>query len=109
ETGRTHQIRIHLAEAGHAVCGEKVYTKRRDGTDMPSTGNCPRLFLHAAELGFMHPATGKEMHWAMPLPADLNDVLTTLRATPPTRRRDRRRCQAGPDNPRRAPRPAWPR
>jgi 23S rRNA pseudouridine1911/1915/1917 synthase len=79
ETGRTHQIRIHLAEAGHPVGGEKVYTKRRDGTEMPDASGAPRLFLHAAELGFMHPATGKEMHWSMPLPADLESVLTRLR------------------------------
>jgi 23S rRNA pseudouridine1911/1915/1917 synthase len=83
ETGRTHQIRIHLAEAGHPVCGEKVYTKRRDGTEIADPRICPRLFLHAAELGFMHPATGTEMHWTMPLPADLNDVLTRLRANRP--------------------------
>jgi 23S rRNA pseudouridine1911/1915/1917 synthase len=82
ETGRTHQIRIHLAEASHPVCGEKVYTKRRDGSEMSSTGDCPRLFLHAAELGFKHPATGKEMHWLMPLPPDLEAVLAPLRRTP---------------------------
>src|SRR5262245_17596017 len=57
ETGRTHQIRIHLAEAGHPVCGEKVYTKRRDGTEMDDASGSPRLFLHAAELGFMHPGS----------------------------------------------------
>src|SRR5262249_51146313 len=81
ETGRTHQIRIHLAEAGHPVCGEKVYTKRRDGSEMNDASGSPRLFLHAAELGFTHPTTGKEMHWSMPLPSDLNAVLIRLRST----------------------------
>jgi 23S rRNA pseudouridine1911/1915/1917 synthase len=79
ETGRTHQIRIHLAEAGHPVCGEKVYRRRLDGTEMPDAGGCARLFLHAAELGFMHPADGKEMHWKMELPKDLEQVLRRLR------------------------------
>jgi 23S rRNA pseudouridine1911/1915/1917 synthase len=78
ETGRTHQIRIHLAEAGHPVCGEKVYTKRRDGSETPDASGAPRLFLHAAELGFQHPATGTEMHWTMPLPPDLDAVLKRI-------------------------------
>lgn len=79
ETGRTHQIRIHLAEAGHPVCGEKVYTKRRDGSEMADPSGSPRLFLHAAELGFNHPATGQYMHWSMPLPPELEMVLQRLR------------------------------
>jgi 23S rRNA pseudouridine1911/1915/1917 synthase len=74
ETGRTHQIRIHLAELGHPVCGEKVYGTRAD------TSGAPRLALHAAELGFRHPATGEEMRWAMPLPADLESFLLRLRS-----------------------------
>src|SRR6516162_1239239 len=57
ETGRTHQIRIHLAEAGHPICGEKVYNRRVDGQSVPDSSDSPRLFLHAAELGFQHPVT----------------------------------------------------
>ncbi|MCX7701244.1 MAG: RluA family pseudouridine synthase [Gemmataceae bacterium] len=79
ETGRTHQIRIHLAEAGHPVCGDKVYVHRPDGTVLPDPSGCPRLFLHATELGFCHPATGEAMHWSMPLPDDLQSVLIRLR------------------------------
>ena len=79
ETGRTHQIRIHLAEAGHPVCGETVYNRRPDGTVIPDTSGAPRLALHAAELGFEHPATGKEMMWDMPPPADLQWFLERLR------------------------------
>jgi 23S rRNA pseudouridine1911/1915/1917 synthase len=73
ETGRTHQIRIHLAELGHPVCGEKVYGSRSDDS------GAPRLALHAAELGFTHPLTGEKLRWTMPLPADLEAFVRRLR------------------------------
>jgi 23S rRNA pseudouridine1911/1915/1917 synthase len=79
ETGRTHQIRIHLAELGHPVCGEKVYNRKPDGSIMTDTTPAPRLFLHAAELGFTHLTTGKMMDWSMPLPKDLRAFLDGLR------------------------------
>lgn len=79
ETGRTHQIRIHLAEAGHPVCGEKVYTRTADGRELPDTSGPPRLALHATELGFEHPVTGAHLHWTMPLPADLKRFVDGLR------------------------------
>jgi 23S rRNA pseudouridine1911/1915/1917 synthase len=79
ETGRTHQIRIHVAELGHPVCGEKVYNRQRDGSVIPDASGAPRLALHAAELGLTHPVTGKEQHWEMPLPPDLQDLLGKLR------------------------------
>ena len=79
ETGRTHQIRIHLAELGHPVCGDRVYAHRRDGTVFPDTSGAPRLVLHAAELGFRHPVSGDEMHWEMPLPGDLQAFVERLR------------------------------
>ena len=79
ETGRTHQIRIHLAERGHPVCGEKVYNRRRDGTVLADASAAPRLALHAAELGFTHPVSGAEMHWTMPWPADLEAFVERLR------------------------------
>jgi 23S rRNA pseudouridine1911/1915/1917 synthase len=79
ETGRTHQIRIHLAELGHPVCGDKVYCRLRDGTVLADASGAPRLALHAAELGFVHPATGAALHWEMPLPPDLRRFLDRLR------------------------------
>ncbi len=75
ETGRTHQIRIHLAELGHPVCGDKVYAHKRDGTLFADESGAPRLVLHAAELGFTHPVSGETLHWSMPLPADLEALV----------------------------------
>jgi 23S rRNA pseudouridine1911/1915/1917 synthase len=79
ETGRTHQIRIHLAEAGHPVCGDKVYVKRLSGEVFDDRSEAPRLVLHATELGFNHPATGEHLHWAMPLPGDLQKFVERLK------------------------------
>jgi 23S rRNA pseudouridine1911/1915/1917 synthase len=80
ETGRTHQIRIHLAELGHPVCGETVYNRRADGSVLPDASDAPRLALHAVELGFNHPSTGEPMHWTMPVPEDLRVFLDRLRS-----------------------------
>ena len=79
ETGRTHQIRIHLAESGHPLCGEKVYNQPLHGQPKPDTSGAPRLALHAAELGFQHPVTGEMLKFEMPLPADLTEFLHRLR------------------------------
>ncbi len=75
ETGRTHQIRIHLSESGHPVVGERVYIRGYRGTVVPA----PRLMLHAAELGFVHPATNEPVSWTSPLPDDMQAVLASLR------------------------------
>jgi 23S rRNA pseudouridine1911/1915/1917 synthase len=75
ETGRTHQIRIHLAERGHPLLGETVYVRDFKGTPIPA----PRLMLHAAELGFEHPADGREMLFEAPPPADFEETLARLR------------------------------
>jgi 23S rRNA pseudouridine1911/1915/1917 synthase len=75
ETGRTHQIRIHLAEDGHPILGERVYSKDYRGRVIAA----PRLMLHAFELGFDHPVTGVHLHFEAPMPADLRDVLVSLR------------------------------
>lgn len=79
QTGRTHQIRIHLSEAGHMVCGEKVYVRRLHGKPVKDRSGAPRQALHAAELGFVHPVTGRQMDFEMPLPDDLRRLLDQLR------------------------------
>jgi 23S rRNA pseudouridine1911/1915/1917 synthase len=80
ETGRTHQIRIHLAELGHPLCGEKVYRRKPGQEPEPDPSGAPRLALHAVELGFVHPITGKALHWTMPLPDDLRQFVDRLRS-----------------------------
>jgi 23S rRNA pseudouridine1911/1915/1917 synthase len=75
ETGRTHQIRIHLSEAGCPIVGERVYIRGYSGPIL----RAPRLMLHAAELGFMHPTTQLELRWEDPLPEDMSAVLQDLR------------------------------
>jgi 23S rRNA pseudouridine1911/1915/1917 synthase len=80
ETGRTHQIRIHLAERGHPVCGDPVYFRLPSGVVRQDKSGAPRLALHAAELGFTHPVTKELLHWSMPLPADLEEFVGRLRA-----------------------------
>jgi 23S rRNA pseudouridine1911/1915/1917 synthase len=78
ETGRTHQIRIHMSESGQMVCGDRVYaSSRRDGLQDESAA--PRVMLHAAELGFVHPVTGEELRFTSPLPADMRKVIADLR------------------------------
>src|SRR5690606_4602238 len=79
ETGRTHQIRVHLAWIGHPVVGDPVYGGAAErGISGPGrawarafAARVPRQFLHAAELRFRHPRTGRELHVTSPLPPDL--------------------------------------
>lgn len=73
ESGRTHQIRVHLAAVGHPLVGDPVYGDRR------TTFGLARPFLHAAELSFDHPRTGERLTFASPLAADLAAFLTTTR------------------------------
>jgi 23S rRNA pseudouridine1911/1915/1917 synthase len=78
ETGKTHQIRIHLAESGHPLVGETVYV--RDMLDAGARAIAsPRLLLHAATLGFVHPVTGETLRFAAALPADFTAMLDKLR------------------------------
>jgi 23S rRNA pseudouridine1911/1915/1917 synthase len=79
ETGRTHQIRIHLSELGHPLCGEKVYRRPLGGKPILDRSGAPRLALHAASLGFQHPITGKAMSFESPLPKDLSKFLERIR------------------------------
>lgn len=72
ETGRTHQIRVHLASVGHPVVGDPTY-----GATHP-TVSPPRVFLHAREVSFSHPLSGEPLQVEAPLPADLQGVLDSL-------------------------------
>jgi 23S rRNA pseudouridine1911/1915/1917 synthase len=96
ETGRTHQIRVHMASIHHPVVGDTLYGASSRLTDQEAANvvtsraarrkNAPdrlqltRNFLHAAELEFAHPSTGKQVHLKAPLPKELNDFLASLEA-----------------------------
>lgn len=77
ETGRTHQVRVHLAAIGHPVVGDGAYGGVRNGIE------APRPLLHATRLGFTHPRTGERLVFDAPVPADMAEVLAGLDATPP--------------------------
>jgi 23S rRNA pseudouridine1911/1915/1917 synthase len=77
ETGRTHQVRVHLASIGHPIVGDAAYGGARPGIALD------RPFLHAARLAFEHPITGAAIELEAPLPDDLAAVLSALRARPP--------------------------
>jgi 23S rRNA pseudouridine1911/1915/1917 synthase len=76
ETGRTHQIRIHLAGTGHPVAGDRTHGGETERAFRPRP---PRLALHAMSLGFVHPATGERVRWEAPLPDDLATWIDALR------------------------------
>jgi 23S rRNA pseudouridine1911/1915/1917 synthase len=82
ETGRTHQVRVHLASIGHPLLGDPVYGK----TPSPLRSRLAALqfrrqALHAAELGFDHPLSGQRIELASPLPADMQHLITALGTT----------------------------
>jgi 23S rRNA pseudouridine1911/1915/1917 synthase len=75
ETGRTHQIRVHLASLGHPVVGDTVYGRRRPAPPVPLDG----LALHATTLAFQHPVTGQALEFTVPLPPRMGRLLSHLR------------------------------
>lgn len=79
ETGRTHQIRIHLAELGHPLCGETIYNRAKFSEPIVDASHAPRLALHATEIGVAHPISGEPLRFHMPLPDDLAEFLERLR------------------------------
>lgn len=74
KTGRTHQIRIHSKHIGHAIVSDEFYAGRK--TARNDRKFCPRLFLHASGIEFIHPKTGKMIEFKSELPPDLSRVLT---------------------------------
>ncbi len=87
ETGRTHQIRVHMAHAGHGLVGDPVYGGKRKlaaKAFLPETAEAVRAFprqaLHAAVLGFEHPVTGESMRFEANLPEDMENLIDRLRA-----------------------------
>ncbi len=87
ETGRTHQIRVHLSYAGHALIGDPVYGRHRAakssalGEAAGAVAGFSRQALHAAELGFVHPRTGKALSFKADLPSDMAVLLAVLRGS----------------------------
>jgi 23S rRNA pseudouridine1911/1915/1917 synthase len=79
ETGRTHQVRIHLGERGTPICGERVYDRPLHGAPLPDQSGAERVALHAATLAVDHPVTGKRMCWTSEPPADMQRLLKKLR------------------------------
>ncbi|MGV6803552.1 MAG: RluA family pseudouridine synthase [Ruegeria sp.] len=86
ETGRTHQIRVHMAHAGHGLVGDPVYGGKRK-LPAKSFGECasdaarsfPRQALHAAVLGFEHPVSGENMRFEAALPQDMRTLISALK------------------------------
>jgi 23S rRNA-/tRNA-specific pseudouridylate synthase len=83
KTGRTHQIRVHLASINHPVVGDEIYNEGRDNTISDITvrnavNTMRRFFLHAERLAFTHPKTGDRLEYTQPLPAELTDFLKLL-------------------------------
>jgi 23S rRNA pseudouridine1911/1915/1917 synthase len=73
ETGRTHQIRVHLSALGHPLVGDPAYGKR--GSNIPFS----RQALHAERLALVHPRTGKMVDWQVEPPADMQELIAALR------------------------------
>ena len=90
ETGRTHQIRVHMASIGHPVVGDALYgapaelrsqSNKRRAAGMPATLALDRNFLHSATLELTHPRTKESLKFSRPLPAELEDLLASLENT----------------------------
>jgi 23S rRNA pseudouridine1911/1915/1917 synthase len=83
ETGRTHQIRVHFADHGHPVVGDRTYGRRPRSEPLRAVAEqLGRQALHAAVLGFVHPATGATLELTTPPPEDMQRAIAALRADP---------------------------
>lgn len=90
ETGRTHQVRVHMAHAGHPLLGDPLYGLARNGQTarlkkgglpeelIPQVLDFPRQALHAAEIAFIHPLTGEEMWFEADLPDDMQELISVI-------------------------------
>ena len=83
-SGRTHQIRVHLADQGYPLVGDRIYGRKRHGlgsnqTTLAGLTDFPRQALHAERLGFSHPRTGAPLDFYAPLPLDMQRLLDSLR------------------------------
>lgn len=83
KTGRTHQIRVHMAYLNHPVVGDEIYNEGRDNTVMDHTirqaiASMPRFFLHAEKLSFTHPKTKERLEFTQELPTELKEFLDLL-------------------------------
>jgi len=84
ETGRTHQIRVHLHSLGHPLIGDPVYRSGRQAQALPAQAlDFPRQALHAARLQLLHPASRESLEFDSPLPADMQQLLAALRHADP--------------------------
>jgi 23S rRNA pseudouridine1911/1915/1917 synthase len=82
ETGRTHQVRVHMASMGHALLGDPVYGRTPPRLRaLLADLEFRRQALHARELGFVHPVSGERLHWRSELPADLRELVNALRGS----------------------------
>ncbi|MEX0959443.1 MAG: 23S rRNA pseudouridine(1911/1915/1917) synthase RluD [Burkholderiales bacterium] len=80
ETGRTHQIRVHLTSIGHPLLGDPVYRSRRSAATLPEAARrFPRQALHAARLTLLHPGGEQPLAWESDLPSDMAQLLADLR------------------------------
>ncbi|MGM8886420.1 RluA family pseudouridine synthase [Psychrobacter sp. 1U2] len=84
ETGRTHQIRVHLSHISHPIVGDRVYGGRRQlraglsEEQRQTIGSFPRQALHAYALGFVHPLTGEDIEVTVPIPEDMQQLIAVL-------------------------------
>jgi 23S rRNA pseudouridine1911/1915/1917 synthase len=85
ETGRTHQIRVHMAHAGHSLIGDPTYGGRRKlpaksvgEAGIEAVRSFPRQALHAATLGFIHPVSGEKLQFSAPMPDDMVGLISAL-------------------------------
>ncbi|MBN4665826.1 RluA family pseudouridine synthase [Pandoraea nosoerga] len=76
DTGRTHQIRVHLSHLGHSLLGDPLYKPRHKRPALP--GDFARQALHAWRLGLLHPDDGRAMHWQAALPGDMQDLMAAI-------------------------------